>query len=460
LRSFAPILAVTVQAIPRGQTLKNACYRPWIQWQCSQRRYRGCCCAVLSSERRAGLSRGFVVFGNFGDRATYFANQGLRRKVISRLNYEKSVASFLFLLFCVKAVFCIWVSCLRSPGKSSFRAIIKTPKLQASRPGCPWPAMTGNLSVLRSICARPSRLAAVAISVALTVFLVLQHRPAKGPTTLPSPSLAALRRDKYRISSLERKSLGNTPLCNTNPYLPNFARAEQEWGLSFLLRFKTKVSSFSQLHRDSSGWAMFDIVDDVMDCPGISRYGGTLGDSDGGKWLCGIQKLSPGCNIYSLGSNGDFTFEESMLVSTPCTIHTFDCTLSSAPNVPSGRIKFYSTCVGASDSGDDRFKTLPTIMKELGHSSVDLLKIDIEGYEHDILRSFAEYKKKSPAGPFLPNQLSIEIHQYAGGVGPIGLPQLMESFQSLVDAGYVPISREDNFKSNDCSEFTWIRLGC
>lgn len=257
--------------------------------------------------------------------------------------------------------------------------------------------------------------------------------------------------------------MSGAQICSKNPYLPLIAQAEQEWGLSYLSRFRAKASSFAQAHPGVTGWAMYDVIDDVMDCPGMRRYGGTIEDPDGGKWLCGIENLPTGCNIYSLGSNGDFSFEESMVATTPCTIHTFDCTLSYTPKVPSERIKFHATCVGATDSKDGLFKTLPTIMTELGHTSVDLLKMDIEGYEHEILRSFAQYREKTPAGPFLPNQLSVEVHQYEGAVRPIkrmGVQRLMRSFQWLADAGYVPISREDNARADDCAEFTFIRLGC
>jgi hypothetical protein len=49
---------------------------------------------------------------------------------------------------------------------------------------------------------------------------------------------------------------------------------------------------------------------------------------DGGKWLCAkLALLHAPCDIFSLGSHMDFSFEEEMLKSTPCHIHTFDCTV-------------------------------------------------------------------------------------------------------------------------------------
>lgn len=35
--------------------------------------------------------------------------------------------------------------------------------------------------------------------------------------------------------------------------------------------------------------------------------------TDGGKLLCDVSQLAPPCLIYSLGSNGDYSFEHDML---------------------------------------------------------------------------------------------------------------------------------------------------
>jgi hypothetical protein len=38
--------------------------------------------------------------------------------------------------------------------------------------------------------------------------------------------------------------------------------------------------------------------------------------ADGGKLLCDVSKLPTPCLIYSLGSNGDYSFERDMLNTT------------------------------------------------------------------------------------------------------------------------------------------------
>lgn len=97
--------------------------------------------------------------------------------------------------------------------------------------------------------------------------------------------------------------------------------------------------------------------------------------------LCNLGALTHGCTIYSLGSNGDFSFERAMVKATPCEVHTFDCTVDRA-RVPARlhpRINFHRVCLGdADDVTDDsgrKFMTLPTLARRNGHARIDLLKV-------------------------------------------------------------------------------------
>ena len=82
--------------------------------------------------------------------------------------------------------------------------------------------------------------------------------------------------------------------------------------------------------------------------------------------------------IYSLGSNGDYSFEQSMLEMTQCEIHTFDCTYDGVSQ-RQGRHFYHKTCLGPPSRGPN-FKHYGTILLELGHTTVDFLKMDIGGY--------------------------------------------------------------------------------
>lgn len=88
--------------------------------------------------------------------------------------------------------------------------------------------------------------------------------------------------------------------------------------------------------------------------------------------LCNLGALQPGCIIYSLGSNGDFSFEREMAARTPCHIHTFDCTVAASriPGDLPARVTFHAVCLGSAAHVDKyrrRYATLPALAAELGH---------------------------------------------------------------------------------------------
>ena len=106
------------------------------------------------------------------------------------------------------------------------------------------------------------------------------------------------------------------------------------------------------------------------------------------------------CVVYSLGSMGDFTFERAVVERFGCEVFTFDCTIGNGTDVavPAG-VEFHPWCVGERDEvkqiprvtkhsadilkqhatkGTAQFFTLSTLMANLRHQQVDLLKMDIE----------------------------------------------------------------------------------
>jgi hypothetical protein len=70
---------------------------------------------------------------------------------------------------------------------------------------------------------------------------------------------------------------------------------------------------------------------------------------------------------------GDFAFEQAMLDSTPCEVHTFDCTYNGSSIHP-GRHHYHKWCLG---DGTGQYRTWANITQSLGHQQVDLLKMDI-----------------------------------------------------------------------------------
>jgi hypothetical protein len=97
-------------------------------------------------------------------------------------------------------------------------------------------------------------------------------------------------------------------------------------------------------------------------------------------------------------------------------------------------------------------RSVHSVMAELGHARVDLLKVDVEGAEHvaipDLLRSGAQ----------LPPQVSFELHHR--GDADKGGAAFWGPVTALVEAGYQLVSREDNMHAPYCcTELTFIK-GC
>ncbi|EIE18098.1 hypothetical protein COCSUDRAFT_45640 [Coccomyxa subellipsoidea C-169] len=160
---------------------------------------------------------------------------------------------------------------------------------------------------------------------------------------------------------------------------------------------------------------IWDFYTPDYNCPFLKERVGRLGD--GGKWVCGLRYLlqSRSCLIYSLGSAGDASFEEQLLSQTPCEVHTFDPNLSAETqtqmqaSLPS--LNFHAVGLGRSSgplkSPSDRgMHSFQEVMAALGHSWVDVLKMDIEGHEWDVFLDFyAQPDARLPA-----TQLLVEFH--------------------------------------------------
>ena len=110
---------------------------------------------------------------------------------------------------------------------------------------------------------------------------------------------------------------------------------------------------------------------------------GKLGD--GGKWICDPHLIvkQEKCLVYSVGSNNDFSFETFVQkdISTNCEIHTFDFGDYAKGAKEAGGVQYHQVGVGIDNP--PRFKSIKTLVKELGHENriIDVFKIDCEGCE-------------------------------------------------------------------------------
>ena len=166
-------------------------------------------------------------------------------------------------------------------------------------------------------------------------------------------------------------------------------------------------------HLRNASWGSFFGPTTLLpsfDCPvDLIKTASVAERWDGGKWLCGLSLLDPGassgCTVYSVGSNFDASFERyvQQMVGKAhpgqrCDIHTFDPTLDPKPRAQrfgeklerEGVSKLHLIGLRSDDTREHPpfpARTLRQLMTELGHSCVDIVKIDIEGGEHTLLAS-------------------------------------------------------------------------
>ena len=248
---------------------------------------------------------------------------------------------------------------------------------------------------------------------------------------------------------------------------------------------RVEGSSFMQ-ERDPS-WPhshqRFDALGPVMACPNLHSFG----RGDGGKRVCMLphgrtgslnqrRSRSP-CTIISIGSAGQYDFEAAMLRRFPAYhVHTFDCTLThKSGEVPSElkhQLTLHPICIGARNETKAirdyhgkplkekrSFLTWAAIMNRLGlHAPPAVLKLDIEGYEWDILPEIVR------APTLLPESISVELHYQTQMSLPwYGRFRTPDEIGAWMDymftrGGYVLVDRQDNMFCAHCSEIVVARI--
>ncbi len=116
-------------------------------------------------------------------------------------------------------------------------------------------------------------------------------------------------------------------------------------------------------------------------------------------------------------------------------------------------VTFHSVGVG-SPSTDDRLMQLEQIMANLGHTWIDILKMDIEGSEWDLFHDlFNRPKATLPA-----TQLLVEFH-FPGNVSVV-----LQTFDALLADNYRVFAVEPNYYcdegccARDMLEFAFIKV--
>jgi FkbM family methyltransferase len=180
------------------------------------------------------------------------------------------------------------------------------------------------------------------------------------------------------------------------------------------------------------------------------------GDNDGLWCLC-PDELSDKTVVYSFGIGTDISFDLSLIETYGVTVHAFDPTPKSIQWLESQTMpdNFVPHPFGLADhDGEVSFNPpinsqnvshtmlerpetsssaitvpvfrLPSIMQQLGHKKIDVLKVDIEGAEYCFIDDLARTLIR-------PNQILIEFHHRFPG---IGIPKTKRAIQTLKNIGY------------------------
>ncbi|KAH7871996.1 uncharacterized protein C8R40DRAFT_1205426 [Lentinula edodes] len=233
------------------------------------------------------------------------------------------------------------------------------------------------------------------------------------------------------------------------------------------------VETFPDHDKPYTIWNFFPAA---FNCPYEVRHLGTL--ADGGKWVCGLSRLErePDCVIYSFalicadptgtfraldilmkGISGDSTFEAELLQNTKhCKVWGYDFSVkgfaSDIPESERWRTNFHAYGLAGKNKpatgNDPAMYSLQTLMAMNGHNHIDLLKIDIEGWEFETLEELIKpYLLSGEPLPFA--QLQLEIH-----VWDMPFASFLKWWEMLETAGLRPFWTEPNLVYVDYAKAT------
>lgn len=199
-----------------------------------------------------------------------------------------------------------------------------------------------------------------------------------------------------------------------------------------------------------------------------TRFGGGYGG-----WELDASRLNARSVVYSAGVGTDVSFDVSLMGTYGLTVHAFDptpgiddwveaqglskefvlhsCGLAGrdadVPFFPPTREGYQSFSMVRRGGITEASATVPvrrvsTLMASLGHTRLDLLKMDIEGAEYEVLRSLVEDE-------IYPTQILVEFHHR---YREIGISRTKRALRSLRNRGYRVIAISKTGK-----EYTFLR---
>ena len=174
--------------------------------------------------------------------------------------------------------------------------------------------------------------------------------------------------------------------------------------------------------------------------------------TDYGGWTIPGTSVDSDSVIYCGGVGLDASFDLGLIERYGCRVHAFDPTPSTVQYVrtlDAPNFRFYPWALWSQDGeiylhspdySDSNFsatnlhhtstgftapcRSLESIMEELGHDRIDLLKLDIEGAEYTVLDSLT----------VRPQILCIEFHKHGSRIN-----EMIKAVRQLRSVGYIPV---------------------
>lgn len=281
-------------------------------------------------------------------------------------------------------------------------------------------------------------------------------------------------------------------LCIQNQYAKSLSLPLSEYGILMDKWLDNKIAIEKELTSRTIGFPWnhdrFDAFQVMGDCEKTCIGGECREDTS--KIVCGVtdnqgrNAMEAPCVVYSIGGNNQWEFELDALAKTPCEVHTFDCTgpIERFEVPQDDRLHFHHICLGQENKpapsvileADNvgaiygEFMTLEKIQKTFGHTKIDLLKVDIEGYEWPMFEFWPENTDMRSFDMSLPMQVLVEVHYKALPVSDLApYPQdfkfttdMINLQTHLLKMGYAVVKRDDNSRCPHCTELTLVRIRC
>ena len=199
----------------------------------------------------------------------------------------------------------------------------------------------------------------------------------------------------------------------------------------------------------TSGWlTLYSVLVPEVFCKDLIRLGSV---GDGGKWICNPVRMRDfdACTVYSLGVHNEPSFEQgfSDFTNRKCLIRSFD--KDNQYSTTLNKIKksngvFMKALISPQVNKSANSYNLASLMEVFNDKKIDILKIDIEGFEYQIIEELTTI-------PMC--QILIEVH----GRTPT---RTMDFLRNISESGYYLFSYEINGAHPTLSEYSFIHESC